>query len=190
MAKGKPRKTVDMERGRRLKECIEASGLSVAEFSDKVNMAEGSVRNIMSGQRNLTDDIAIRAAEILDVRPAYLLNLNDFPTAEAIYSHPYFPLVAAIVDAAKRNKARDLYLSSFHIGFLANDDLAKAIGVNDSLDHIEEFLECREANLIVDDNGKVIGHCSEKELSAFISDIDRYIEHSINKLIGGGFRNG
>lgn len=190
MTKGRPRKTVDIERGRRLKECIDAAGLSVTEFSDKVNLAEGSIRNIISGQRSLTDDIAIRSAEMLGVRAAYLLNLDNYPTAESIYSHPVFPFVSALVDAGKRNKAIDLYLSSLHLSIIPNDALADKIGAKKSLDHIEEFFESNEAYLIVDSNGEIVGHCSETERSAFISEIHSFIEYSVNKLISGRFNNG
>lgn len=189
MAKGRPKKRIDKERGRRLKECINAAGMSVIEFSDKTGLAEGSTRNIISGQRSLTDDIAIRAAEILDVRPAYLLNLDNYRTNEDIISHPVFPFVAALVDAAKRSKALDAYLSSFHMEIEPDEEVAKKFCVDEEYNNLEVFFENESAYTITKDR-ETIGHCSEQERAAFVSDINNFVEYSINKLIRGGYKHG
>lgn len=78
----KEKRLIDKQRGLRLKEEIQASKMSIADFAGKIHVSEGHLRNVLCGGKNLTDEMAKDAASILGVRPAYLMNYDDFRTED------------------------------------------------------------------------------------------------------------
>lgn len=64
--------------GIRLRECREAAGLTQKQLADAIHTTYQSISNIERGERRLTADNAIAAANVFGIRMEYLLCEDDF----------------------------------------------------------------------------------------------------------------
>lgn len=60
--------------GKRLKELIENSGLSIAEFSNETGIQQAIIRNFINGRTDPELDHFVKMADVLGVKADYLLN--------------------------------------------------------------------------------------------------------------------
>lgn len=192
-----PRKpiAIDKERGRRLRDEVKNSGLSVADFASMVFMSEGAIRNIFSGNKNLTDELARQASSILGVRPAYLMNYDPYRTEGDITGHPYFPHLFRMYHRWQSRKMIDKYLKAYGISIVVNDELMPGLGdvsidelsnhEDDLLNGLEVLSSSQKAYKIVNEKGEILGYCSMKKINLFYSQINSFIEFSFNALLDG-----
>lgn len=71
----------NIRRGETLRALREARGIPVGEFATKLGRSYSYVSNIEAGRKRLTPEIALKAAQLLAVRPAALLSPDEFPDA-------------------------------------------------------------------------------------------------------------
>ena len=64
-------------KGQRLKECYEEKGIAQNELERRLYISKGNLAHIVNGDRNLTPEIAMKAAEILGVDYRYLTLETD-----------------------------------------------------------------------------------------------------------------
>ncbi len=191
----RPLREIDPERGRRLNKVIKASGMSKEKAASELGLAPGSLDNILYGSRSLTEATAEEAAALFGVRKDYLLNDSPFMTDEEITGHSFLPLVKKVYDTMQREKALKAYLEE--CGFLIRDndeELAEKYGICS----LDDWDETKLETLTKDDHlyclfsakDEAQGYCSMEEYERFRSQIEDFVEYSINKLMNGGFKNG
>ena len=64
---------INIERGKRVKECYEELGMKQIDFARKVGYSPQHINYIIKGKRPLTPQLAELFSEVLTVRPEYLL---------------------------------------------------------------------------------------------------------------------
>lgn len=71
---------INPKSGPHLKEAIKNKGLTHEAFAEKVNLSSTYVGHMCQGIRAIPPKRVNQFAELLGVRPEYLLGLDDFPT--------------------------------------------------------------------------------------------------------------
>lgn len=66
------------KKGQRLKECYEEKGIKLKDLERRLYISAGNLSHIVNGDRNLTLETALKAAEILGVDYRYLTLDSDF----------------------------------------------------------------------------------------------------------------
>lgn len=68
---------INIERGKRVKECYEELGMKQIDFARKVGYSPQHINRVVKGERPLTQQAAFLFGEKLNVRPEYLLCEDD-----------------------------------------------------------------------------------------------------------------
>lgn len=80
-------KILNIKRGKRLKACREAAGLTQEELSEKSNYSIQTISYIENGKRGLTTDSAYTFGKCLNIRMEYLLCDDDHKTTSDMYKY-------------------------------------------------------------------------------------------------------
>lgn len=102
------KKELNPEHGKRLKECIDESGMTQKELAEKANCTPQFISNVIKGKRNMSFQTAEIFANILKVKTGYLLGTDAIKTDDQLTKN-------LILSRVFRNNALLEIFSSFHI---------------------------------------------------------------------------
>lgn len=102
------KKELNLEHGKRLKECIDDAGITQKELAEKAGCTQQFISNVITGKRNMSFQTAEVFAEILNVKAGYLLGTDVIKTDDQLIEN-------LIVSHVVRNNGLLDILSSFNI---------------------------------------------------------------------------
>ena len=77
-------KKLNNEQGNRLRECLNAKGMTQKQLAEKSGYTPQHINNVIGGTRNMSPQSAEVFAEILEIRKEYLLCQDNFKTFNTI----------------------------------------------------------------------------------------------------------
>ena len=84
------KRELNPEHGIRLKECLDSAGMTQKELAEKANCTPQFISNVIKGKRNMSFQTAEIFANILKVKPGYLLGTEIMKTDEELFRNRTF----------------------------------------------------------------------------------------------------
>lgn len=185
---------INENKAKRLRECIEQTGLTQKEFAKKVGYGEQNLSAILNNRKNLSDTLAEDIERVFGFRADYLLDKSPFRTYEELEG---YRVLSPILGRVKTRSALDAFFDAVGLEFIPtvqNSDLSAIDFINLPKDErkktLEEWLEDSPTYYRIEKDNQLWGYCSKQEKDAFYQDLLDYMDYKVTKLCGGRNNNG
>ena len=190
------RKKVEISenKAKRLRECIEETGLTQKEFAEKVGYGEQNLSAILNNRKNLSVTLSEDIERVFGFLSDYLQDKSPFKTYEELEG---YKVLAPVLGKVKAKNALDAFFDTVGLDFIPtvqNSDLSAIDFINLPKEERKEtaslWLQDSPTYYRIEKDNQIWGYCSNQDKDAFYQDLLDYMDYKVTKLCGGRYNNG